>query len=52
MMAMHGNVAKPDYGTMEDHCAALLELDGHDVRVACDGPSAVEAALAFSPSRP
>jgi CheY-like chemotaxis protein len=29
--------------------ATLLEIDGHEVRVAFDGPGAVEAAQAFVP---
>jgi two-component system CheB/CheR fusion protein len=29
--------------------ALLLRLDGHDVRVAHDGPAALEAAAAFGP---
>jgi len=26
--AQHGNVAKPDYGSMEDHCVAMYQLAG------------------------
>ena len=39
-----------DYADSADSMAALLRFDGQDVRVAHDGPAALEAARRFAPS--
>src|SRR5262249_32772725 len=38
-----------DNGDAAESCALLLRLDGHEVRVAPDGPSALAAAREFAP---
>ena len=39
-----------DYADSADSMAALLRFDGQDVRIAHDGPAALEAARRFAPS--
>jgi len=39
-----------DYADAADSMAALLRFDGQDVRIAHDGPAALEAARRFAPS--
>jgi CheY-like chemotaxis protein len=39
-----------DYADSADSLAALLRVDGQDVRIACDGPAALETARRFKPS--